>query len=137
MAYSSFYANFYVRRQKAGAALAAVWRLRPVKRYLIAVLLLQALAWWQAIFIYQRASSDVIALRYNVEFGIDLIGDSVRVLAYPAAGLALLLLNYLFAAALSRQKDFRFFAHSLFATAVAGNFLLILVLFSVYLINLR
>jgi len=49
MAYSHVYANFYGLRQKAGAALSAVWHFRPVRFYLIGALVWQLLAWWEAI----------------------------------------------------------------------------------------
>lgn len=135
MAYSNFYARFYARAQKAGSALGAVFRLYPSRFYLPLSLLSQALAWWQAGFIYRNLSGDLLVLHYNVDFGVDLVGDPYRVFLYPLFGLVAIILSLTLSAAFYRHRDFKILNHLLLGGAAVFSFLLNLVLWAVYLIN--
>lgn len=135
MLYSNLYARLYVARGKASGAIRAVWRLKLARLYFFLSGLFQVLAWLQAIFIFRRVSGDILVLHYNVDFGIDLVGAPARIFYYPLAGLALFLLNFIVAAALSGQKDFRALAKLLLAASVLIGIFLCLVLLSIYFIN--
>ncbi len=135
MVYSNFYARFYVARGKVANACRAVGRLRSARFYFISFSLLQVLAWLQAIFIFRRLSSDLLVLHYNIDFGIDLVGQPVRIFYYPLAGLAICLLNFGIAAALTNHHDFQALAKLLLAASVLASIFLCLALLSIYFIN--
>jgi len=135
MAYSHVYANFYGFRQKAGAALSAVWHFSPARFYLIGALILQLIAWWEAIYVFRHLSGNLLVLHYNVDFGVDKVADPARIFLYPALGLGIILLNFLIAALSSRRPNFKGLAQLLLAGANLFGLFLVLALMSVYLIN--
>jgi len=137
MHYSNLYNRLYTWRQKVSAALAAVWSYRPSRFYFLAVGLSQALSWLQAGLIYRNLSGNLLVLHYNVDFGVDLVGPPARIFIYPFFGLAIFLINLIFAAGLRRHKDWRIFIHLLFGAALAFAIFLNLTFWFIYLINFR
>lgn len=137
MAYSNFYGWFYSVRQQAASGIASVWHFNPSRWYFLVILLLQIGAWLEALFIYHNLSGDLLVLHYNVDFGIDLVGDPRQIFLYPIIGLGILAFNTIVAATLYRQRDFRVFAHFLLAAALVSALFLNLVLLFIYLINFR
>ncbi|MFA6995491.1 MAG: hypothetical protein WC249_03740 [Patescibacteria group bacterium] len=137
MAYSNFYARFYDLNQRIGSSFAAVWRFRPSRFYLLTWGLLHIIVWWQAIFIFRNLIGNFLVLHYNVDFGVDLVGDPVQILYYPLYALGIGIINLIIVAALNQNKDFRIFVHLLLATAVLFALFLNLVLLFIYLINFK
>lgn len=135
MSYSNFYARLHAGSQQGSTALGAIWRFYPSRFYLPAILFWQILAWWQAWFIYHNLTGDLLVLHYNVDFGVDLVGDPYRIFLYPLFGLVVWFLALVLAAVFSRQRDFRIIAHLLLGGATVFGLLLSLALFSIYLIN--
>jgi len=137
MAYSNFYANFYSFCQEIMAAAAALWRFIPSRFYLGIAVILQAASWLQAIFIYKHLSGELLVLHYNIDFGIDLVGEPWRIFLYPLFGLGILLLNWISAAALHRRQYFRLFANLLLTAALLFCLFISLALLFIYFINFR
>lgn len=137
MAYSNLYASLYSWRQRAVAALSAVWHFLPSRLYLLGLAALQIIAWWQAFFIFHNLSGNFLVLHYNVDFGVDLVGPPTQIFLYPLLGLGISILNIAIAAASNRHKDFPILVHSLLAVAVAFGLFLDLALWFVYLVNFR
>lgn len=137
MAYSNFYARFYILRQKTGAALLSVWNFLPTRWYLGFSALLQAVAWWQAFFIYRNLAGGLLVLHYNVDFGIDLVGDPIRIFVYPLIGLGILVFNFIVAATFNHYQEAKVFNHLCLAGAALFNAFLLLAVLSIYLINFR
>lgn len=137
MAYLNLYVRFYSFRQEAGAALRALWRLSSSRFHLVALVLIQAVSWFQAVFIYKHLSGELLVLHYNIDFGIDLVGAPWRIFLYPLCGLGIFLLNWLAAASLHRQAQFRLFANLLLTAAILFAVFVALALMFIYLINFR
>lgn len=137
MVYSHFYDRFYSWRRQVSAAFLALWRFTPSRFYFLSSLASSALAWAEAIFIRHNLSSDLLVLHYNVDSGVDLVGDPAQILWYPVAGLAVILINYLLAASWSKSRDFNFCAHLLLAAALIFSVFLNLVLMFIYLVNFK
>jgi len=137
MAYSRLSERFYNGRQQIRTAWLSLWHFRPSRAYFLIWLLLQLLAWWQAIFIFRHLSGNVLVLHYNVNFGIDLVGDPMRIFIYPLYGLAVLLINLLIILMSHRRRDFSVFVHLLLAAALLFAIFINLVLMFVYLINFK
>jgi len=137
MAYSKFYDNFYAWRQGAKASLLAVWRFKPSRIYGLGFIFLQLLAWFQVYFIYRNLAGDLLVLHYNVDFGIDLVDDPIRIISYPFFSLIIFLLNLTIAAVLSKHRDFQAYLHILLGAALVFGVFLNLALIFVYLINFR
>ncbi len=137
MTYSNLYARLYATWQIFVSGLVAVWRFPASRLYLLGFLLLQFLAWWQSLFIFQHLSSRILVLHYNVDLGIDLVGNPKRIFIYPLYALGILFLNLIIAALLHRQRNFHTFIHLLLAAALIFALFLSLALFFIYLINFR
>lgn len=137
MAYLNLYANFFVFCQKIGSAAAFVWRFAPTRLYILALAILQAIAWWAATFIYQNLNGDILVLHYTADFGIDLIGSPEKIFIFPSFALGIFLLNLIILLSLRRKRDFALFAHLLLAGALNFGVIVNIALFFLYLINFR
>jgi len=135
MTYSNFYAKLYTAGKKIAAAFAAVWCFIPSRFYFLAAGLLQLVAWSQAGFIYRHLTGDLLVLHYNVDSGIDLVGNPAQIFIYPLFGLGIFILNLAIAAALNHHQDGKVFIHLLLAGAALFGLFLDLALLSIYLIN--
>jgi len=129
--------SFYSRSQKIGSAFRTFWHFRPNRFYLLFFALSQAVAWWQAGFIFRHLTSNFLVLHYNINFGIDSVGVPAQIFLFPLYCLGVLLVNLFIAVAMYRQKNFRTFSHLLLASALFFAVILNLVLFFVYLINFK
>jgi hypothetical protein len=137
MVYSNLYARLHAARQATGAALRAVWNLRPARWYFLIIGLLQFSAWLQAAYIYRHLAGDVLVQHYSVDFGIDLVGDPSQIFLYPVYGLAVFIINFGLAALGRERPDFRIFVHLLLAAALIFALFLNIALLFIYLINFR
>ena len=137
MAYSNLYARVYTATQRSLGSLVALGQIAPVRIYLVAIALLQALIWWQAISIRQRVSGNLLILHYNIDFGVDLIGAPAKIFYYPLAGLLLVILNIILAAIFVNFKNFRPLMHMLLLVAIVVSIFLSLALLSIYTVNFR
>lgn len=137
MAYSNFYAKFLDTLKTVGASCSTLWRYYPSRIYLAAAFLFQALSFWQAFWIKANLSSELIVLRYRIDFGASLIGEPSLILNYPLISLGVLILNSILAVSFSSRQDKKIFIHLFLASASAFSFFMSLYLLSVFLINFR
>lgn len=137
MAYSNFYACFYASLDKSKSAFRTIFHFKPSLVYLVFVVFWQIIVWLQAWFISRNLSGDILVLHYNVDFGIDLVGNPIRIYLFPVFGLGIFLINFLILAILAKDKNFKILAHVLLATAAIFGLFLSIALIAVYLINFR
>jgi hypothetical protein len=137
MAYSNFYAKFFAGLDKIKNAFATIFRFRPSFIYLGLVVFWQLVAWFQVWFIDKNLSSEVLVLHYNVDFGIDLVGNPSQIYLYPLLGIGVFLINLIILAILHKDKNFKILVHFLLGAAVLFGLFLSVALLSVYLINFR
>jgi len=137
MVYSNLYARLHSVAQETGLSLRALWGLRPAPWYFLSAGILQVLAWWQAVYIYRNLAGDLLVRHYNVDFGIDLVGDPKEIFIYPAYGLLVIMINVGIAALFRDRQDFRIFANLLLTAVIIFSLFLNTALFFIYLINFR
>ncbi|MBA3047424.1 hypothetical protein KKC83_04095 [Patescibacteria group bacterium] len=106
-----------------------------VRIYLIALISLNSLNWAVAFFINKNVSQELVFLHYNVNFGVDLIGDVSRVYIIPLLGFIFILTNFILLTFI--HKHGKFIVHLLFGAALMANLFLLAAIASVYLINFR
>jgi len=129
--------NLSIFGQAFSSALDEAWGWVFIRSLLIVALIVNILDWAGATLLYRALGDNLTVLHYNVNFGIDLIGPRRQVFINPLLGLIFLILNFSLVLFLAKNKHFRFSAHVLLNTAVVVNILLLLAIFSVYLINFR
>jgi hypothetical protein len=137
MAYSNFYARFRATLDKIKLSLGIIFRFRPALVYLAFIVAWQILAWFQVWFIHRNLSGNILVLHYNVDFGIDLVGDPALIYLYPFFGLGVFLLNLIILAVFYKDKNFKILAHFLLGAAALFGLFLSIALLAVYLINFR
>jgi len=137
MAYSSTYARLYDALQRIGRSFALVIKFTASKYYFVVILVLQIFAWLQAINIYNNLTGNLLTLHYNIDFGVDLVGEPFSIFYFPIAGLLLALLNFLLSASFARKEGARIMFHLYFSASILVNSFLNLALFAVYLINFQ
>lgn len=137
MTYSNIYARAYTFSQRVGEAVGSAFRFYPTRLYLAVILLLQVLAWLQAIIIRRSLSGDFLILHYNINFGVDLVGSPEKIFFYPLAGLLAVIINFVLIFIFARRKESRFITHLFLGSTVIFEIFLSLVLLAVFLINFR
>lgn len=103
-------------------------------RIALAVLLfLNLITWVMAHLLKINVDQDLIFLHYNIIFGRDLVGSTGRVYLWPVMGLGIIILNI--AIVMGIYKRHKVLSQILLVAAGLCNVLLILALYSLYLVN--
>jgi len=108
-----------------------------VKIYVIFSVILNTSLWLGARAIVSLAGEDQIALHYNVDAGIDYYGQASGVYVLPFLGLTILLVNFLLFWAVARSRDRKFISHLLLSNVLVVNVILVVAMYSNYLVNFR
>jgi hypothetical protein len=106
-----------------------------VKIYLGVLIAVNSAIWMVVYYITTKVTQDLVVLHYNVDFGVDLVGDVGNMYMIPATGLVILVINLLLVFLFSKQKDLRVISHFLLGAATAANFFLLISLIPIYFIN--
>lgn len=106
-----------------------------VKIYLISIIIVNILIWYISLKIKNYSQDDLIALHYNVDSGINLIGPVKDIFIIPYLGIIIFLLNLILIFSLNKYKNIRFISHLLLLTALLTNIILLAGIASLYFIN--
>jgi len=106
-----------------------------VRIYLLSLFCLNGINWFLAYYVNKNVSQDLVVLHYNVNLGVDLIGNVRQIYVIPTLGLAFIAINFLLLLNVYRRN--RFIIHLLFGFSLLINVLLIASTISIYLINFR
>jgi len=102
-------------------------------RWNLWVSLLVNILMWGFLYWKIEARVDPVVLKYNIYFGISLIGDWWRVFWFPLLAFIILLINFLVAAAIVKKQ--KYLAYFLVYTATVVQILLGVVSFFTVLLN--
>jgi len=103
------------------------------RMYLIFSLGLNGLSWIASYYIATSVDSDLIILHYNVNFGIDAIGEVSKIYNIPFWGLGIIVFNLILAFFIRRTGNF--IIHVLLFSSLVANIFLLISLGSLYLVN--
>lgn len=106
-----------------------------VRIYLGVLVVINFALWMIVYYISTKVTQDLVVLHYNVDFGVDLVGEVSNMYIIPAVGLTVLLANFLLFFFFIKQKDAAVIAHFLLGGATAVNFFLLVSLAPIYFIN--
>lgn len=134
LAFSKTINLLYVTAGNIRSAVAELFVMPPVLAYGTIALILNLVTWFLAAALQRSIGNELAVLHYNVTFGIDRIGEAVSLYVLPLTGFGLLLLNLLLSG-FARQKSDRLMLHILLAMAVLGNGVILVSLYTIYLIN--
>jgi hypothetical protein len=134
---SRIYHYFDLLKGKTGYSLSEVFGLLFVRVFLI-ILLLQNLSLWVFVWLFSRQVGDSLAiLHFNVDFGIDLVGDAKKLFMIPLLGLFVSVFDFLLLFVFLKNKNFKFIAYLLLSAAIMVNVFLSLALGPIYWMNFR
>lgn len=137
MRYSKWYNQVHVWRSQLAGTFSDIISFRPNRLYLLGTIVLQAVSWWLASYIYRHLSSTLLVLHYNVDFGIDWVGDPKLVFYLPLFGILAAIIALIWLLLLGSGKHFRLQAHYLLGGTFLANLGWLAALVLVYLINFR
>lgn len=137
MLYSKLYERFYSFRTKIANITGEFFSFRPNRIYLALIVVIQSFSWWLTSYIYRHLSSDLLVLHYNVDFGIDWIGDRGLIFYFPLISLAFLLISLIMLAVFGPGKNFRIQSHYLLSGVILANLGILVALILIYTTNFR
>ncbi len=134
---SSLYNQLYALKQQFIDNLLFVISFFYIRLYLIIIFGFNVFLWLLVYSIKINVSQELIVLHYNVNFGVDMIGEVGRLYVIPLLYLMIIVFNILIIFSIVKYKYFKFIAHILLLTSlVVGIFLLIALAF-IYLVNFK
>ena len=114
-----------------------LFRYAPNKIFVFLVLLINFSTWLIAVYIDRQINYEQIALHYNVDFGINLMGSVKQIYIVPFLGLIIFLINFLLLININQERERRFTAQVIFIASLLCNLTLLASIGAIYLINFR
>ena len=106
-----------------------------VRFYLIGLFGLNIINWLLAYYVNKNVSQTLVVLHYNVNLGVNLIGNVRDIYIIPTIGLAFIVINFLLLLNIYRRS--KFLIHLLLGFSILINLSLIASTISIYLVNFR
>ena len=122
-------------RVKLAEAVSDLIGLAFVRIYLILLFILNIINWLLAFYVNKNVSQNLVVLHYNVNLGVNLIGNVSDIYIIPTLGLAFIVINFLLLLNIYRQS--KFLIHLLMGFSLLINLFLIASTISIYLVNFR
>lgn len=131
----SFFGFRYELKKMMGVSIKTFWNYTPNRWYFFSLLILQLLLWFFAYRIFILTGTELFVSHYNVNFGIDGIGEAKRVFNIPFFVLIISIFNFAFLLSFRSKKVFHFLTHATGLSNILLHFLAGLALMALYLIN--
>ena len=126
---------FYVSRKSLKEISRYLLGLLYFRIYLLIALTLNLLNWLLVYYFNASLSQNLVILHYNVNLGVNLIGEAGKIYTIPLLGLIFKIFNFILL--LNIYQEGKFVIHLLLATTAVVNLILIISTASLYLINFR
>lgn len=132
---SRIYHDFYAFRDKFFYVSSEIFSVIQIKVYLSLALLLNICLWFFSWLFYRQVKEDLIILHYNVDFGVDLIGEPRNIFIIPLLGFFAIIFNFSLLFIFAKRSDFKMLSQLILIVSVLANIFLALSLGPIYLIN--
>lgn len=127
--------DFYLGRAKLAESVLYLVSFPFVRIYLLFLFVLNITDWFLALYVNKAVSQNLVVLHYNVNLGVNLIGQVSDIYIIPTLGLSFIVINFLLLLNLYRKN--RFIIHLLLGFSLLVNLFLIAGTTAIYLINFR
>jgi hypothetical protein len=124
---------FYIERRELFGFFSNFFSFFYIRINLILIIGLILLDWLVAYIMNIRLKGGLTVLHYNVDFGVDLIGEPEKIYILPLLGLVLAVINTVLLGMV--YKNDRFTASILLAATIFINIFLFIALAFIYLFN--
>ncbi len=135
MFFSKIYGQLDNFWQKLAQAFQDALNFRSIYYYLVSLLLLQVLAWWQSVRIFSLATGDRLIMHYNINYGVDRIGIPSKIFYLPSLALLVILINLAILLFATKHPAQRLFHHLLLSASVIVAVFVNIGLMALYLVN--
>jgi len=125
----------YLSREKSVQAVLHMVSFIFVRVYLILLFALNIINWLLAFYVENNVSQNLVVLHYNVNLGVNLIGDAKDIYIIPTLGLSFIVINFLLLLNIFRKN--KFLIHLLLGFSLLVNLFLIAGTAAIYLVNFR
>ena len=125
----------YISREKTTQAVLYLVGFTFVRVYLLFLFILNILNWLLASYVNNNVSQNLVVLHYNVNLGVNLIGNARDIYIIPTLGLAFIIINFILL--LNIFKKNKFLIHLLLGFTILINIFLISSTVAIYLVNFR
>ncbi len=125
----------YLGHEKLAQAFFDLTGFMFVRMYLIFLFTLNIINWLLAFYVNNNVSQNLVVLHYNVNLGVNLIGEAKDVYIIPILGLAFIIINFILLLNIFRKN--KFLIHLLLGFSLLINLFLIAGTLAIYLINFR
>lgn len=125
----------YLGREKLAQAVLHLAGFMFVRIYLLSLLALNIINWLLAFYVNNNVSQNLVVLHYNVNLGVNLIGDAKDIYIIPTLGLAFIAINFLLLLNIFRKN--KFLIHLLLGFSVLISLFLIAGTIAIYSVNFR
>lgn len=126
---------FYLSRAKLVEAVGYLISFMFVRIYLLFLFALNIANWLLAFYVNKNVSQNLVVLHYNVNLGVNLIGNVADIYIIPTLGLTFIVINFLLLLGIYRKN--KFIIHLLLGFSLLVNLFLIASTIAIYLINFR
>jgi len=126
---------FYLGRGKLAEAVLDLLGFVSARFYLALIAALNIADWLLAYYVNKNVSQGLVVLHYNVNLGVNLIGNASDIYIIPTLGLCFIIVNFFLLLNIYRRN--KFLIHLLLGSTVLINLFLIASTYAIYLINFR
>jgi len=128
--------NFvYLGREKLVQVVLHLVNFMFVRMYLLLLFALNAINWLLAYYVNNNVSQNLVVLHYNVNLGVNLIGNARDIYVIPTLGLAFIIINFILLLNIFSKN--KFLVHLLLGFSLLINLFLIAGTVTIYLVNFR
>jgi hypothetical protein len=125
----------YLSREKLTQAVLYLVSFMFVRIYLLLLFALNIINWWLAYYVNNNVSQNLVVLHYNVNLGVNLIGNAHDIYIIPTLGLSFIIINFILLLNIFRKN--KFLIHLIFGFSLLINLFLIAGTLAIYLVNFR
>lgn len=125
----------YLGREQLVQAVLSLISLAFVRIYLLFLLALNIINWMLAFYVNNNVSQNLVVLHYNVNLGVNLIGEVKEIYTIPILGLTFIMINFILL--LNIFKNNKFLIHLVLGFSLLINLFLIISTAAIYLVNFR
>lgn len=137
MKYSNFFNHWYLFRGQAALAFKSVFDRRQSWIFLFINLFFVIAIFVGSLEIFLNFREEIMVLHYNVDFGVDWIGQKNLVFWLAGVGAFIFFLDFLVVLLISKRRNYDFISLFLFGGLTICEIFLLAAVFSVYLVNFR
>ncbi len=125
----------YIGREKLVQSVLYLVGFMFVRIYLSFLFTLNIINWLLVFYVNNSVSQNLVVLHYNVNLGVNLIGDAKDIYVIPTLGLIFIVINFVLLLNIFRKN--KFLIHLLLGFSLLINLFLIAGTLAIYLVNFR